>query len=151
MEKTTSKTNNVKFWNEVKSTLKGEGGKKAFPWVASGFVLIGFTLGVFVTTGVELISRMKTEDKEIETDFSSSKDCISKGGRYDEQEKKCYLVTEDRGEECTSNDDCQGYCLADENAELNSESKGTCSENYRLTGCIKYIDDGIVTSICFPE
>ena len=51
------------FFKVLKSSLKSNREDKYFPWLKSGFLLIGFTLGVFVTSSVDLLSRI---------DFSSS-------------------------------------------------------------------------------
>jgi len=60
------------------------------------------------------------------------------------------LVTGDRGDSCSSNSECLGWCIADENDQIGEEKNGICSDNYHPAGCFKFIDEGEVNSICMP-
>lgn len=143
----------ISFWKEVKKNLSFKRDNKEFPWLQSGLILLGFTLGVFVTSGVDIISRidLSKEEEVIAEEMDDSEKCREQGGRYDRFAENCLLVTEDRGEPCTDKDDCSGYCLVDDDATLGEEVTGYCSENFIMEGCFKFADRGKVNSICIPD
>lgn len=141
------------FLSTVKSSFQKGNNPKQFPWFSSGLILIGFALGVLTASSVDIISRSTRTNSESSTDntVTDAEQCREKGGRYDKENSTCILVTDDKGDGCSSNADCEGWCLADSNAELNSEDTGSCSDSFRKTGCFKFIDEGKVSSICMPE
>jgi hypothetical protein len=142
-------TKKMSFWQTVKAVFQPTKQGKVFPWLQSGLVLVGFAAGVLVTTGVDLISRYASSEST--TDVVSEADkCREKGGRYDESDKNCILVTSDRGTDCTDNSDCEGWCIVDDSAEIGSEEGGSCTESYNVGGCVKFMDNGKVNSICLP-
>jgi hypothetical protein len=143
-------TKKMSFWEAVKTSFTSPEGKKIFPWFQSGLILIGFALGALVTSGVDVISRLDFGDEDETAEVSEADECRDQGGRYDEDNNNCVLVTSDRGNSCTKNDDCSGWCLADSDAEIGSEDEGYCSENFGPEGCFKFMDEGRVNEICMP-
>ncbi len=148
-EKQINKQNNISFWQAVKDTFKSKKDSKSsmFPWLQTGLVLVGFTAGVLVTTGVDIISRMITNESDTE-EISEADKCREQGGRYDNENETCIMVTSDRGSPCSDNSECEGWCLADEDDTLGEEKMGYCSDDFNPNSCFKFIDGGIVNSIC---
>ncbi len=136
------------FWETLKEVLKSNKDKKVFPWLQSGFLLLGFVLGVLVTTAVDLASRRIEFKKENVSELSKSEECATKGGRYDYRLEECILVTSDDGKECVKNEDCEGWCLAESSANIGESGMGKCSREFKPKGCIKYLDQGMVNEIC---
>lgn len=142
----------VKFWDEVKNTFKSKSDKKEFPWLQSGFVLVGFTLGIVATSIVTMTSiNLDTVEQPVQAEASEEEKCVDQGGRYDRNTETCNFIASDRGESCKDNSDCDGWCLVDDNAELGEKAEGSCSNEYTIKGCVKFMDDGKVNSICLPE
>lgn len=148
MKKHKRNNKNNSFFKEVKNVFSERDDN--FPWFYSGILLVGFTLGVLVTAGVDIISRTNiNQNEEVATSDLSEKDkCIEKGGRYDSKEEKCLMVTNDGSDDCTDKADCEGWCLADADAELRTEGTGTCSDEFQPKGCFKFMDKGSVNEIC---
>lgn len=136
------------FWKEVKDVFSKSSYPKIFPWLQSGLVLMGFTLGVFITVAVYMITDAAGQNEGTIVSESEADKCRDKGGRYDSESEECILVTEDRGQGCKKNSDCEGWCLVDDDAEIGSEAEGTCSDDFTPEGCFKYMDEGKVNSIC---
>lgn len=61
---------------------------------------------------------------------------------------RCDIKTNDAGKTCSDSDKCQGICMASKNAALRAKDTGTCSAYVAEYGCYKYIEDGIVDTIC---
>lgn len=139
----------VSFLDAVKNSFKPCKSSKTFPWFQSGLILVGFAAGVFVTSGVDILSRF-TSSEQSSQEISEDEKCREKGGRYDKESETCIIITSDRGGTCSDSSECQGWCLADENDELGQQEKGYCSDNFRPEGCFKFIDNGKVNSICMP-
>lgn len=108
-------------------------------WVVVVFVL------VLVLVVVNIVFRKKSE-----WDVVDAAECEEMGGRYNSDEEYCMLETRDEEWRCNNNSDCEGWCLAEEDAELGSKGYGKCSDSFKVTGCIKFIDEGLVNSICMP-
>lgn len=136
------------FFETVKEAFKSDK-NSTFPWFQSGLVLLGFALGVLVTAGVDIVSRYvpRESDQKVEAK-SKSQECREKGGSYDSDNEICKLETDDTGEGCSKNSECEGWCLASEDAEVGEDGKGECSDKITPEGCFKYIDDGMVNEIC---
>lgn len=140
------------FFEMIKNSFKSNKKEKSFPWLQSGFLLVGFTLGILVTSSVDLLSRMDLSSSNKQTTSTDEADeCRAKGGRYDADSDICTLYTSDNESECTDNTDCEGWCLASEDLELGSEEAGYCSDKFRPDGCFKFIDKGKVNSICLYD
>jgi len=119
---------------------------KSYSWVNSGILLLGFTLGIFSIAIILLIGKMDISESQSDA-ISEAQKCRVDGGRYND-DGSCSLVTEDKGFGCSSNEDCNGWCLAYDEEDIGTHSTGYCSEQYRTQGCFKFIDNGIVNSIC---
>ncbi|MBN2016413.1 hypothetical protein JW766_06320 [Candidatus Dojkabacteria bacterium] len=143
-------TAKLSFWDTVKKSFRTDGSKKMFPWFQSGLLLVGFAAGVLVTSGVDIISRLDLEENDTKEEESENQKCMDKGGRYDEDTQSCIMTTDDRGDACSKNEDCEGWCLIGEDATLGAQMNGYCSDNFKPKGCFKYIDNGKVNSICMP-
>lgn len=115
------------------------GTRRVLFWVVVVFLL------VLVLVVVNIVFRKKSE-----WDVVDAAECEEMGGRYNYDEEYCILETRDEDWRCNSNSDCEGWCLAEEDAELGSKGYGKCSESFNVTGCIKFIDEGLVNSICMP-
>lgn len=79
--------------------------------------------------------------------------CLERGGRWNNigsnAEEVCNLPTSDAGQECKSNSDCQGKCLAElkdsEIASLSSgeiNTTGKCTGWQIIKGCHYFVDKG---------
>jgi hypothetical protein len=148
---TNSNGKKISFWQTLRSCFQTtQPTTKVFPWMQSGLVLLGFAIGVLVTTGVDILSRLDFSNDSSTVKISESDKCMDKGGRYDTKTRTCLLATNDDGNQCSSNDDCEGWCLTDEDATIGEQQSGYCSENFRPTGCFKFIDNGKVNEICIP-
>ncbi|MDD3647852.1 MAG: hypothetical protein PHS44_05140 [Candidatus Dojkabacteria bacterium] len=144
-----SEQKKVDFWKEVKNSLKGD--NKMFPWLRSGYVLVGIAIGVLVTAFVNIaIFKSSGADIEITETITDEEKCREEGGRYNRDQKTCLTSANDSGESCSDNSDCEGWCLADSNSKVGDIATGTCSEGFDATGCFKFIDNGKVNSICIP-
>ncbi|MBU0975178.1 MAG: hypothetical protein ABIE03_04075 [Patescibacteria group bacterium] len=145
-----SEQNKVDFWKEVKNSFKGGG--KTFPWLRSGYILLGFVLGVLVTAFVYIAALQPNDSNKQTSSIVTEEDtCREDGGRYDRSQKTCLLTTNDRGDTCSDNSECDGWCLADSESKVGEKGEGNCSDEFDITGCIKFIDQGKVNSICIPE
>ena len=140
------------FFQILKDSFKSNKGDKTFPWLQSGILLVGFTLGILVTSSVDMLSRMDfSSTNEQETSIDEADECRTKGGSYDTDNSICILNTSDNGTSCTDNTECEGWCLAGEELELGDEETGYCSDNFRPDGCFKFMDKGMVNSICLYD
>lgn len=138
-------------WEGFKNTLKDLKTPNTLSWLQSGFFLVGFATGALIASGIDLYSRIaipQSVDSEV---ISEEENCRDQGGRYDNENKTCILVTSDRGNTCKDSADCSGWCLADEGLELGIQGEGKCSENFDVEGCVNFIDKGEINSICLPE
>jgi hypothetical protein len=89
---------------------------------------------------------------------STEKECIARGGRWgsvgipgNPYPPECTLATSDSGKICKNTEDCQGYCVVP--GEISptpsrSYSQGICSDHYPMFGCVTYLQDGKVISMC---
>ena len=136
---------------QLSQTATSKKTSKVFPWLYTGLVLLGFSLGVLVTTTVDMFSRSINTEDESPEDTEEVELCRSQGGRYDLDKNKCLTSSEDEGTGCKSNDDCEGWCLASNEAQIGAQSTGECSKEYRVKGCVKFIDNGSVNEVCLPE
>ncbi len=142
----------ISFFKMIKDSFKSNRKERSFPWLQSGFLLVGFTLGVLVTSSVDLLSRMDfSNTTKQSTSTDEADECRAKGGSYDTDNEICILNTSDNESECTDNTDCEGWCLANEESELGNEEAGYCSDKFRPDGCFKFIDKGKVNSICLYD
>lgn len=77
--------------------------------------------------------------------------CISQGGKWKSGGKSgcgCFNQTNDAGKLCLSNKDCQGECLAPENAKDGESVTGKCSKYGWTAGCHPIIEGGKAVTIC---
>lgn len=141
---------------ETKASLKAsfESYKNSLGPTYTGLVLIGFILGIVITSVVTLII-LNGENTDSQTStqaisLEAKERCEREGGIWELTSRGyvCDYVTDDQGDSCTSNSDCSGWCLADDNAQLDTQSEGECSENKIVEGCFKYMDNRKVNSIC---
>jgi hypothetical protein len=148
MEKSNN-SNKTSIWQSFKKHFRSQTPIKIFPWLQSGFILLGFSLGVLATSAVDLVSLIDKKDNQTTINTEEDDKCIQEGGRYDYASKSCILNTSDRGGGCMDSSECEGWCLVDEKQELGSNVKnGYCSEEYRPEDCFKFADQGKVNSIC---
>jgi len=146
---TTSKKTSV--WESIKNAFtKSPHEVKIFPWYQSGILILGFSLGVLVTASVYTFTATPLSSETTLVSSSKEDECVNSGGRYDDKNQICLLVTNDRGNTCTDSSDCQGWCSADENAKIGTGAEGICGESFNKKGCFKFIDKGKVNSICIP-
>lgn len=124
---------------------------KQFPWYQSGLILVGFAAGVLVATSVDMVARI-VRDEDVSTDTITAADkCREEGGMYNRGDDKCVYVTEDRGDTCQDNKECDGWCIVSDDAKVGDSGEGKCSEDFHPKGCVKFMDNGIVNAICLPE
>ncbi len=78
--------------------------------------------------------------------------CISKGGKWGSfgmsRECRCNNKTKDANRPCSTWGDCEGLCLAPENAKEGGEVVGKCSKYDLMPGCRSIVEDGKAVGIC---
>jgi len=129
--------------------------KRLFSWLVSGWILVGFSFGV-LTSAAGVIYAFRTsyakfslpETGSNENMLADEDSCRKEGGRFDKKTGECNLKTVDYKTKCTKNDDCQGLCMAEEDSLLGNKESGYCSIEFNMSGCFKFIDEGMVNSIC---
>jgi len=95
------------------------------------------------------------KEKNINITPVNQADCETMNGQWNEDEIKCYVATDDAGQECSDSSQCQGYCAADLPEIYNKfisegqsvEINGLCSENVIKYGCLAIVEQGLVNEI----
>lgn len=81
--------------------------------------------------------------------------CASVGGAVKPQGmfgfSACVKPTSDGGKACTAQDQCESRCLAPENAVQGSTATGYCQRDDARDGCIRSVENGIVSGIVCHE
>lgn len=77
--------------------------------------------------------------------------CIRKGGKWGAVGKTgcgCFNKTSDANKSCSANKDCEGECLAPENAKEGEDVIGKCSRYGPTFGCHSVVKEGKAVTIC---
>lgn len=143
--------NKNSFGKLVKEAFQPDQKNKMFSWYRTGLLLVGFTAGIFVATALDLVLRIDTSNENASGVVSAQERCRDDGGNFDRISGNCLYTTEDRGDGCQANADCDGWCLVTDDQAVGSEGEGECSEDFHPKGCFKFMDNGMVNSICMPE
>jgi len=126
-------------------------GRSGFMNLSYGSMRIWVFFSIFVCFLLLLLVVVNVAfEKNSGWDVIDSDECVEMGGQYNDEQNYCMLETRDKEWRCNSNSDCEGWCLAEEDAELGSRAYGKCSEAFSAQGCVKFIDEGMVNSICMP-
>lgn len=83
-------------------------------------------------------------------------ECLSRNGTWgavgipgNTYPPECTISTTDSGKSCKNPEDCEGYCIIPEDYSPSWLFKtGKCSSHYPLFGCVSYLQDGKITSVC---
>ena len=83
-------------------------------------------------------------------------ECLARNGRWakvgipgNPYPPACTLQTSDSGRTCQNPEDCEGYCVVPNGTPRGgSDVQGTCSTHYPMFGCVDYLQDEKVISIC---
>lgn len=105
--------------------------KKFYLYILIGLVVI-FCLSIFCFKCVKIFYKN-----------NNSEDCVKSGGVLDAW-GVCDITTFDFGKNCTSKEQCEGYCIA---YDYNSTS-GYCGSTKSLYGCWDILVNGKVKNIC---
>lgn len=127
--------------------------------VYSGVFLLGFIMGALIASVVTIYFIRVPRDNDANSATISAEDqirkdeCIKAGGSWQSTSSgyTCNSKTSDSGKTCNSKSECFGWCLAKDDAKINTKASGTCSDKTIMQGCIKFIDNGLVNSICLPK
>jgi|GEM_PF-1415939 len=79
--------------------------------------------------------------QEVEEVVDMAAECEEQGGHYTiggSGMPFCYLPTADAGNPCTDNDECESFCVAEEE----SATEGTCYPETPFSGCWWVLEDG---------
>ena len=81
--------------------------------------------------------------------MDNKKTCEEQGGIWsiwsniENPIKECNLPTSDGGKECTDSSQCESYCQAPEDSEIDSSVIGKCYEWKKTIVCMQEVRSGI--------
>lgn len=122
----------------------------------TGIALIAFTVGILMTVLVMVSYQVNFTPSSTSTNPETvlyEQECLDNNGVWEQKGGDrfvCNYETEDASGNCTDSSDCEGWCLAEQDSQLGEKEIGECSDYKILHGCIKFIDKGMVNSICLP-
>ena len=79
---------------------------------------------------------------------ASEQECVARSGNWgfhgatEVPGPFCALPTTDAGKSCTDFSDCQGHCLAADQALPGKRAIGTCAPSYYPGACFNMVEDG---------
>ena len=89
------------------------------------------------------------DGKQFVESIPENKECEMSGGLWGlwsnalDSAEQCNPPTTDQGEECTDSSQCQSYCQAKENSEINSNDSGNC-HGFEFAICMQEVNNGMV-------
>ncbi|HUX89805.1 MAG TPA: hypothetical protein VMV48_03850 [Gallionellaceae bacterium] len=85
----------------------------------------------------------------------SESECVASGGSWTElglsypgKPKVCDVKSTDFGKSCTSSIQCEGVCVAPDDAIIGTTLSGACSRYLIEYGCFKQVENSKVESLC---
>lgn len=111
-------------------------------------VVIGALVYILINNNSSILPKTSIDiDNE-----TAAEECEAEGGNliacFTTTGYACSLLTEDGGKVCSDNDECEAECVAPENCEPGTESRGKCADRtYLICGGVSIVEDGMCKGI----